>query len=117
MNFNMKRKQYDFTTYNPVVLHSYTSQWLPRYPIMQAYAVTATSYYDVLIHAAKTTWDVCSQISQPSRQWLLKALLNFNFQCLQDVSEAIPVYSFMLFLWWLRESVSISDIPTRAIEY
>ncbi|KAF7768670.1 hypothetical protein Agabi119p4_7913 [Agaricus bisporus var. burnettii] len=90
---------------NAVVLHSYTSQWLPRDPIMQAYAVTATSYYDVLIHAAKTTWDVCSQISQPSRQWLLKALLNFNFQCLQDVSEAIPTYSFMLFLWWLRESV------------
>jgi hypothetical protein len=90
---------------SPVILHSHTSQWHPVYPIF-GFTTVKMAHYDILIHAAKTTWDICSQISHPSHQWLRDTFLNFDFQSLQDISETIPTYSFMRFLWWLRESVS-----------
>jgi hypothetical protein len=90
---------------SPVILHSHTSQWHPLYPIL-GFTTVRMPHYDILIHAAKTTWDICSQISHPSHQWLRDTFLNFDFQSLQDISETIPTYSFMRFLWWLRESVS-----------
>jgi hypothetical protein len=90
---------------SPAILRSYTRPWYSGHLNIQPSSVD----YDIFLHAAKTTWDICSQISHPSHQWLRDTLLNFNFPNLQNVSETISTYSFMRFLWWLRESVSIEN--------